>query len=96
MFRFQEGFFQDSVVEDAKKTFEVLKRELPEDIKSVEICRNCVDREGNCDLAVIMELKEAASLDRYLDHPVHRELVGRWAPEIRMRASFDSCEDARP
>lgn len=90
MFRFEAGFFNGAVLKDAVDTFDTIKRELPEDVRAVEVCQNCVSREGNCDLAVILELKEEASLDRYLKHPIHVELVKRWVPHIEVRASFDN------
>lgn len=91
LFRFEEGFFDDAVVREAKDAFAELSSVLPDDIGQVEIRKNCVERDGNFDLAVMMELKGEASLNRYLNHPAHIALVKRWLPVLHARASFDSA-----
>ena len=80
MFRFAEGRFSDSVVLEAKQVFAELQKALPEDILSVNIQKNSVSRDQNYDLAAIMEIKEEASLNRYLMHPIHTALAARWIP----------------
>lgn len=90
MFRFVDGYFSELVFVHAIAVFDRLKEELPEEIRSVEVCKNCISRQGNSDLAVIMELKDETSLDRYLNHPIHLEFVKQWLPNITARASFDN------
>lgn len=89
VFKFEENFMDAALVDNAKKVFQQLKRELPQDVLQVGVYENIVERDTNYDLLVSMELAKRDSLDKYLNHPIHVALVKDWIPHISSRASLD-------
>ena len=91
LFRFEDGFMSDEVVNRFEETYAELKTLLPGDILDYAIYGNCVERDSNMDMMVKIELKERASLQRYLQHPEHIALISSFSAHEKNRVSFD-CE----
>ena len=89
IFKFEDGYMNDEVIDHAKVTFNSLKEALPEDIFDVKIHKNIVERLFNGDLMVEMDVKNEDSLRTYLVHPIHVALTDVWGPHIQSRLSFD-------
>ena len=63
---------------------------LPEDILGVQVIRNIVDRPQNMTVMIEMQLREEASLPRYLNHPLHQAIGKKYNPFVEAIASFDA------
>ena len=93
LMRLKPGVFDDQAERDYRETFEKLREALPEDVLSVSVRRNVVDRPQNMTVMVEMILKEEASLPRYLQHPLHQAIGRRYNPSVEAIASFDCGVD---
>ncbi len=89
LFKFKEGFMGPEVLRRFEDTYAQLKELIPDDIKDYRIYGNCVERDSNMDMMVKIELKEKASLQRYLQHPKHIELISSFSAKEKSRVSFD-------
>lgn len=87
--KFEEGFFDDEVFSKIYDAFSTLAAELPDEILSVAIRKNCVERKFNMDILIEMKLRGEESLGLYLRHPVHLAIGEIMDPHIVSRASFD-------
>ena len=94
MMKLQEGCFDQEAEQEYRETFEALKEALPEDILSVRVFRNAVARPMNMDVMIEMELRDETSLPKYLKHPLHMAISGKYNPVVERIASFDSMEVA--
>ncbi len=88
--KFKPGEFTEEAFSEIRDTFSALQKELPEEILSCRVLKNCVDREWNMDLLIEMELYSAESLPKYLKHPLHTGLGKRMDEHIAERRSFDA------
>jgi len=88
LFRFEDGFMSDEVLNRFKETYAELKTLLPGDILDYAIYGNCVARDSNMDMMVRIELEEKESLQRYLQHPKHIELISSFNAKEKNRVSF--------
>ena len=52
--------------------------------------RNIVDRPQNMTVMIEMQLREEASLPRYLNHPLHQAIGKKYNPFVEAIASFDA------
>ncbi len=95
MMKLEEGRFDERAEADYRETFAKLKEALPEEILSVRVIRNCVARPQNMDVLIEMELKDEDSLPKYLKHPLHVAIGGRYNPYVVRIASFDEREEGR-
>lgn len=89
--KFEPGFFSPAVFEKISAAFRELQQALPEDILACAVHRNVVEREQNMDLMIEMTLRDRASLEKYLPHPIHRGIGEVMNPHVVKIASFD-CE----
>lgn len=87
--KFEEGFCSEQVIKEIADAFARLRQALPDNIRDVEIKRNCIQRDANMDLLIRMELTNADSLPLYLSHPIHRDIGEKINPHIVNRCSFD-------
>lgn len=92
MMRLRPGVFNEEAEKDYRETFAALKAALPEDILSVRVRKNVIDRPQNMTVLIEMKLRDAASLPRYLNHPLHQGIGKRYHPQVEAIASFD-CEE---
>jgi len=92
LFKFEKNYMSQELLMKAEEVFFLLKKELPDDITEVEVHENCVARDMNLELIVLMTLAGEESLDTYLNHPLHVALVKEWIPHIIQRVSFDYME----
>ena len=91
LMRLQPGVFDEAAERDYRETFEALQKALPEEILDVTVRRNVVDRPQNMTVMIEMSLKDQASLQKYLSHPLHVGIGQRYNPYVEAIASFD-CE----
>lgn len=91
LMRLKPGVFTAEAQQDYKDTFAALKAAIPEDILDAKVYVNVIDRPQNMTLMIEMTLKNEASLHRYLQHQLHREIGKRYNPFVEAIASFD-CE----
>lgn len=92
LFRFQTAYMPAGLAAQAQRVFTQLQSALPDEIKGIKVLENMVQREGNYDLGVVLDLRREASLNLYLSHPIHQQLVTEWLPYLNGRASFDYWE----
>ncbi len=86
------GRFDEAAERDYRATFQALRAALPDDILACRVVRNTVKRPQNMDVMIEITLAGPDSLARYLEHPLHRAIGARYAPDIIQIASFD-CEE---
>ena len=91
LMRLKEGVFDEAAERDYRETFEKLKEALPDDILSVAVRKNTVERPQNMTVMIEMSLKDQKSLQKYLTHPLHVGIGQRYNPFVEAIASFD-CE----
>ncbi|MDD6188718.1 MAG: Dabb family protein [Clostridiales bacterium] len=89
--KFEPGYFDDNVYTYIRTNFSRLQAVMSEDILSCRVSKNCVERDRNMDMMIEMELKDAGSLPKYLNHPLHLAVGERMNCHVIERASFD-CE----
>lgn len=87
--KFESGYFCDSVFCEISAAFNDLAEALPDDILSVTLSKNCVERDSNMDMLIEMKLRSEAALGTYLHHPIHLAIGEVMNPHIISRASFD-------
>ncbi len=90
--KLREGILTEELLREYQETFDAIRRDLPEDVKSARVLRNCVDRAQNMDILIKMELRDESALPRYLRHPRHVAIGEKMAEHIVSLASFD-CEE---
>ena len=90
LMRLKPGVFDERAERDYRETFEKLREALPEEILSVSVRRNIVDRPQNMTVMIEMQLREEASLPRYLNHPLHQAIGKKYNPFVEAIASFDA------
>lgn len=88
MMRFAPDFLTDAYVAYTRRIYQEIADSLP-GICAVNVYQNCIQRDGNFDLMVKMELLAPEDLPAYLVHPRHLEFVESHAGQIFGRASFD-------
>ena len=91
LMRLKPGVFDEQAERDYRETFEKLRAALPEEILSVSVRRNMVDRPQNMTVMIEMTLRDQDSLQKYLRHPLHVGIGQRYNPFVEAIASFD-CE----
>ncbi|MBQ8081670.1 MAG: Dabb family protein [Clostridia bacterium] len=91
MMRLQPGIFTKEAEQDYRDTFDALQKALPNDVLSVHVYRNVIDRAQNMTVLIELLLKDASSLPLYLQHPLHQGIGERYNPYVEAIASFD-CE----
>ena len=69
--------------------FQNLKNALPEHIQNAIVHQNIVERAGNMDIMIELDLTSADSLPIYLNHPIHQAIGEKMNPHIISRVSFD-------
>ena len=89
--RLQPGVFAEKAERDYRETFEALRTPLPAETLAVSVRRNIVDRPQNMTVMIEMSLKDQASLQKNLSHPLHVGIGERYNPFVEAIASFD-CE----
>lgn len=87
--KFEEGYFTPDVMKEIGDTYRTLCDELPNDIYTVQIIKNCIERDTNMDLLIRAQLKDENSLPIYLNHPAHIAIGKKMNPHITNRCSFD-------
>lgn len=87
--KFEGGYFTPEVVNEIEDTYRTLSSELPNDIYTVQIIKNCIERDTNMDLLIRARLKDGNSLPIYLNHPAHIAIGKKMNPHIIDRCSFD-------
>ena len=92
LMRLKEGVFDEEALRDYRETFAHLRAALPEEILSARVRVNTVDRPQNMTVMIEMTLKDADSLPKYLNHPLHKAIGQRYNPFVEAIASFD-CEE---
>lgn len=90
MMRLKPGIFDEAAEAEYRETFDALREALPEDILGVRVIRNIVDRPQNMTVMIEMQLREEASLPRYLNHPLHQAIGKKYNPFVEAIASFDA------
>ena len=88
LMRFAPGFLTDAYIAYTRRIYQEIAVSLP-GLRSVKVFQNCIQRDGNFDLMVKMELLAPTDLSTYLVHPLHLEFVESHAGQICGRASFD-------
>jgi len=89
LMRFDSGYLNDALFEEICRDFGSLQPALPEQIRSIAVHRNCVERDTNMELMVEFDLASPEALNVYLKHPIHLSLMERLIPHITSRCSFD-------
>lgn len=87
--KFEKGYFDNEVFSKISEAFTSLANALPDEILSVSLRKNCVDRKFNMDMLIEMKLRGEDSLGIYLNHPIHLAIGDIMNPHITDRASFD-------
>ena len=91
LFRMKDGALTQKVKDDFENTFAALKSAMSEDIIDATVKFNCVRRDANMDVMVILKLASRESLTKYIPHPLHKDFAKRTDPILISRCSFD-CE----
>ena len=88
LLRFVPDFLSEEHVSYTAKLFAQLQNAIPE-ILTVSVYQNCVQRNGNYDLMIAMELSDTAALPVHLSHPLHIAFAESNRDYLLSRASFD-------
>lgn len=73
----------------ARETFAGLVDAL-DCICSAQVLRNCVARDANADMLVVLELTDEQALTIYLEHPLHRAFAQKTGRYVAQRVSLDT------
>ena len=92
MMRLMPGIFDEAAEQEYRSTFDALAKALPEEVQSVRVIRNIVDRPQNMTVMIEMQLRDESSLQQYLKHPLHQAIGKKYNPYVEAIASFD-CPD---
>ena len=95
LMRLKPGVFTREARQDYIDTFAALKAAMPQDILDAKVYENAIDRPQNMTVMIEMLLKDELSLPKYLQHPLHKGIGGRYNPYVEAIASFD-CEVESP
>ncbi len=88
LLKLEPGCNVDDMYAYAKDIFGQLERQVSE-IISAQVLANCIERSSNMDLMIRMEFKEAAALNIYLDHELHKAFSKHMNAFIVSRVTFD-------
>lgn len=89
LLKFTPGAPVEELFPLAEKTFAELTRTL-ECMRGARVLRNCVERDANADMLVILELTEESALKTYLEHPLHQAFAQQTGQYIAQRVSLDT------
>ena len=89
LFRLKDGALTANVKNDFENTFAALKAAMSEDIIEASVKFNCIERDANMDVMVVLHLASKESLPKYLVHPIHTDFAKRTDPILISRCSFD-------
>lgn len=86
-------FTPDAPVEEffslARETFAGLVDAL-DCMRSAQVLRNCVARDANADMLVVLELTDEQALTVYLEHPLHQVFARKTDRYVAKRVSLDA------
>jgi hypothetical protein len=88
LFQYTPGAPLDDIEAWAKDAFAQLTDAL-DCINSAQVYRNCVERDGNAELMIKLDLTGKDALGVYLNHPLHKAFVEKTTPYVSHRTSFD-------
>ena len=75
-----------------KERYSQMVREIPQVISAV-VLENCVDRFGNCDILVKLELTDESGLQAYIKHELHLRLMEETAGRVEKVCGFDCIKE---
>lgn len=73
MFKLNKGISLAEVMPIVREYYQKMENEIKE-VQHTCILVNCIERDINCDIMVILELQGNDVLAGYLDHPLHQAL----------------------
>ncbi len=88
LLKFKKGQLSEEISVMAQQILGKLV-EAVEEIKTVTVHTNCVNRQDNYDLMVEMDLANKETLQTYLDHPYHKEFIEYVKDKVEAKVSFD-------
>ena len=91
LLKFDPDYYSEDVFNYARKVFYDISNVL-EDVQSVKIYKNCINRDSNMDIMIEMDLKSKNALASYLEHDLHKDFVDMVDKHLVSRVSFD-CEE---
>jgi hypothetical protein len=63
-------------------------------IRDISVRQNCVVRDTNMDLMIKIIMENPGDLPKYLNHPLHRQLIAQMDDQVSGRMTFD-CKEAK-
>jgi len=91
LLKFEPNYFNDKLFQYIKETYLRIKEAI-ENIEAVAVYKNCLDRQGNMDVMIKMDLEGEDTLNTYLEHELHKAFVKAVDEHVVLRVSFDVNE----
>ena len=88
MYKFPKGEFKEEYKNQAEEAFAKVKADVP-GIINVKVLTNCVDRDVNYDLIVMVDLENEEALNAYLPNPNHKAFSKEMDKYIVDKARID-------
>lgn len=88
MYKFPKGEFKEEYKAKAEEAFGKVKASVP-GVLDVKVKTNCVGRDVNYDLMVMIDLENEDALNAYLPHPDHKAFSKEMDKYIVDKARID-------
>ncbi len=85
---FAEGRSRRENIDRAVGLLRGLPKAIPE-IRSLEVGMNAIPSRDASDIVLCVDFEDPAALDRYQDHPAHREVAGFIGKVRETRSAID-------
>lgn len=91
LLKFEPDYYGRDVLNYTKEVFNSIVNTI-DDVLSAEVYGNCIERDSNMDIMVVMRFGSKEALSSYLNHQLHLEFVNTIDKHVVSRVSFD-CND---
>ena len=92
LFKLRPGFTSEDMNRLYDNTYARLSEAVPE-ITSTAFRKNCVVRDSNMDVLIMVHLTDSAGLEHYLKHPLHLKFIEETCEHVAQKVSFDWEEE---
>lgn len=89
MLRFYENALSDQLYAQLQALYEQRAPSEIAGIGKVQVRRNCVARNDNCDVFIEMEMQDEGVLQSYLTQPFHESVMKLTNAHVEFRAAID-------
>lgn len=90
LLKFKEDCYTNDIYILTIDVFSKLKNDLP-GLVNVSVYENCVFRQSNADIMIVMELAQQETLETYLQHSLHTYFVQQIEELLNTKITFDYC-----